>query len=161
MENNLKIFEFASNKQVRVIINETSGEPWFVAKDVCEILGYANSRKALGDHLDEDEKGVASTYTPGGDQSLLIVSEPGLYALVLGSRKPEAKAFKRWITHEVIPSIRKHGAYAAPAVIDQIIADPDYGIRLLSALKAERDKNAALQPKADYFDALVERNTLT
>ena len=156
--NELTVFQDKQFGSVRVI--ERKGEPWFVAADVCRALEIQNTADALL-RLDEDEKGVASTYTPGGDQSLLIVSEPGLYALVLGSRKPEAKAFKRWITHEVIPSIRKHGAYAAPAVIDQIIADPDYGIRLLSALKAERDKNAALQPKADYFDALVERNTLT
>lgn len=156
--NELTVFQNEQFGSVRVI--ERKGEPWFVASDVCRALEIKNTADAIS-RLEDDEKGVVSTYTPGGDQSLLIVSEPGLYALVLGSRKPEAKTFKRWVTHEVIPSIRRHGAYVTDAVIDQIIADPDYGIRLLEALKAERDKNAALQPKADYFDALVERNTLT
>lgn len=84
------------------------GEPWFVAADVCRALGIGNSRDATA-RLDDDEKGVVSTDTLGGKQELTIVNEPGLYALVLSSRKPEAKAFKRWITHEVIPSIRKTG----------------------------------------------------
>jgi len=154
----LTVFENEQFGSVRVI--EREGEPWFVAADVCRALEIQNTADALS-RLDEDEKGVASTYTPGGDQALLIVSEPGLYTLVLGSRKPEAKAFKRWITHEVIPSIRKHGVYATDAVIDQIINNPDYGIRLLEALREEREKNALLQPKADYFDTLVERRTLT
>lgn len=156
--NELAVFQHEQFGSVRVIEREC--EPWFVAADVCRALELQNTADALS-RLDEDEKGVASIYTLGGDQALLIVSEPGLYALVLGSRKPEAKAFKRWITHEVIPSIRKHGAYATNAVIDSILADPDYGIQLLTALKAERERNAVLQPKADYFDALVERNTLT
>ncbi len=156
--NELTVFQNDQFGSVRVI--EREGEPWFVAADVCRALEIAQPTRAC-ERLDEDEKGVSSIHTLGGEQELLIVSEPGLYSLVMGSRKPEAKAFQRWITHEVIPSIRKHGAYATDAVIDQIIADPDYGIRLLKALKAERDKNAALQPKADYFDALVERNTLT
>ena len=97
-----------------------------------------------------------------------MVNEPGLYTLVLGSRKPEAKAFKRWITHEVIPTIRRHGAYATQDTLENIIADPDFGIRLLNALKDERTKRRKLEsaliiarPKAAYFDALVERKTLT
>ncbi|MBY0052313.1 ORF6C domain-containing protein [Brevibacillus agri] len=103
------VFSF-HEKQVRVVVKD--GEPWFVAKDVCAILEIANSRDALG-RLDEDEKGVVLTDTLGGKQELLAVNEPGLYSLVIGSRKPEAKAFKRWITHEVIPAIRKTGMYAA------------------------------------------------
>lgn len=91
----LTVFENEQFGSVRVI--EREGEPWFVAADVCRALEIQNTADALS-RLDEDEKGVASTYTPGGDQALLIVSEPGLYTLVLGSRKPEAKAFKRWIT---------------------------------------------------------------
>lgn len=82
------------------------GEPWFVAADVCRALEIKNGRDAVA-KLDDDEKGVGLTDTPGGAQEMTIVNEPGLYTLVLGSRKPEAKAFKRWITHEVIPSIRK------------------------------------------------------
>lgn len=88
------------------------GEPWFVAADVCRALGLGNSSMAVS-KLDEDEKGISLIDTLGGEQKLGIVNEPGLYALVLSSRKPEAKAFKRWITHEVIPSIRKTGGYIA------------------------------------------------
>ena len=156
--NELAVFQNDQFGSVRVI--EREGEPWFVAADVCRALEVNDTHKAV-DRLDDDEKGRSSIPTLGGDQELLVVNEPGLYELVMGSRKPEAKAFKRWITHEVLPSIRKHGAYATAAVIDNILADPDYGIRLLEELKAEREKNSVLQPKADYFDALVERNTLT
>lgn len=156
--NELAVFQNDQFGSVRVI--EREGEPWFVAADVCRALEINDTHKAV-DRLDDDEKGRSSIPTLGGDQELLVVNEPGLYELVMGSRKPEAKAFKRWITHEVLPSIRKHGAYATADVIDSILADPDYGIRLLEELKAERERNAVLQPKADYFDALVERNTLT
>lgn len=104
-----------------------------------------------------------------------IVNEPGLYALVLGSRKPEAKAFKRWITHEVIPSIRRHGAYMTPETLEAAIMNPDYLLKVVTALKDETDKrkaleaanaaltteNAIMAPKAGYFDQLVDRNLLT
>lgn len=156
--NELAVFQNEQFGSVRVI--EREGEPWFVAADVCRALEINDTHKAV-ERLDDDEKGRSSIPTPGGDQELLVVNEPGLYELVMGSRKPEAKAFKRWVKHEVLPAIRKHGAYATAAVIVNILADPDYGIRLLKELKAEREKNAVLQPKADYFDALVERNTLT
>lgn len=106
----LKLFENPEFGKIRVV--EKDGEPWFVAVDVCRALELGNSRQALT-RLDDDEKGVISTDTPGGTQEMSIVNEPGLYTLVLGSRKPEAKAFKRWITHDVIPSIRKTGGYNA------------------------------------------------
>ncbi len=102
------IFQY-QGRAVRVVMK--NGDPWFVAKDVCDILEIANSRDAVA-RLDPDEKGVVLTDTPGGTQEVQAVNEPGLYTLILGSRKPEAKAFKRWITHEVIPAIRKTGAYA-------------------------------------------------
>lgn len=103
-------FAFDSHA-LRVIMRD--GEPWFVAADVCAALGLGNTRMAI-DRLDDDEKGISSIDTLGGRQDLIVVSEPGLYSLVLGSRKPEAKRFKRWVTHEVLPSIRKTGRYAAP-----------------------------------------------
>lgn len=106
---NLQVFQ-KDNLKVRTVIKD--GEPWFVAADVCKALEIVNGREATS-RLDDDEKGVVSTDTLGGAQSVTVVSEPGLYALVLGSRKPEAKAFKRWVTHEVIPSIRRYGVYAA------------------------------------------------
>lgn len=156
--NEITVFNNDQFGEVRLVEHE--GEPWFVAADLCRALEISDTQSALR-RLHDDEKGKDSIRTLGGTQEMLVVSEPGMYALVLGSRKPEAEVFQRWITHEVIPCIRKHGAYATADVLDQIIADPEYGIRLLEALKAEKDKNALLQPKADYFDALVERNTLT
>ena len=114
--------------QVRTLTDE-NGEPWFVAKDVCDILGITNSRDAMSS-LDDDEKGVANTDTPGGRQNVSIVSEPGLYVLIGKSRKPEAKAFRRWVNHEVLPSIRRHGVYATDDVIDKVLGNPDFGIRL-------------------------------
>ena len=102
----ITIFENEQFGSVRIITRE--GEPWFVAADVCRALENSNNRDALS-QLDDDEKGVTLTDPPGGEQELLIINEPGLYTLVLDSRKPEARAFKRWITHEVIPAIRKYG----------------------------------------------------
>ena len=111
-------FFYEGNKPIRsVLVND---DPWFVAKDVCDVLDIANSRDAVG-RLDDDERGVVSTDTLGGNQEMQAVNESGLYSLVLGSRKPEAKAFKRWITHEVIPSIRRHGAYLTPSTIEEVL----------------------------------------
>lgn len=111
--NNLKVFESPDLGKVRVV--ERSGEPWFVAADVCRALGLDSTGKALT-RLDDDEKGVNSIHTLGGSQMMTIINESGLYALVLGSRKPEAKAFKRWVTHEVLPAIRRTGRYQAGGV---------------------------------------------
>ena len=99
-------------RQVRVMTDE-QGVPWFVAADVCAVLGFGNSRQVLT-RLDPDEKGVHSTDTPGGHQSMTTVNESGLYSLILGSRKPEARAFKRWVTHDVLPAIRRTGSYSTP-----------------------------------------------
>ena len=111
MNQQLAPFDF-EGRQVR-IINDAQGEPWFVAADVLSTISL--DRKAL-ERLDDDEKGVNSIHTPGGIQEMTTVNEPGLYALVLGSRKAEAKRFKRWVTHEVLPAIRKTGSYAVPAM---------------------------------------------
>lgn len=123
----LQIFEHPEFGRIRVL--EIDGEPWFVAADVCRALEHTNTAVAL-DRLDDDEKGVSSIYTPGGNQQMSIVNEPGLYSLVLGSRKPEAKAFKRWITHEVLPSIRKTGSYSlisiSPRVEQRALTTDDY-----------------------------------
>ena len=106
----LQNFNF-SGQDVRIItIND---EPWFVGKDVADILGYSNSRKALSDHVDDEDKGVTKSDTLGGNQNITIINESGLYSLILKSKKPEAKQFKRWVTSEVLPTIRKHGTYNA------------------------------------------------
>ena len=148
-ENNLKIFEFANDKQVRVVINEQDGEPWFVAKDVCEILEFGNYRQALTTHLDEDEKGVQKMDTPGGMQDMSVINESGLYTLVMRSNKPEAKKFRKWVTSEVLPSIRKTGMYATPAKVEDILNNPDVFIETLKAFKAEREKRIELEAKAE------------
>ena len=164
--NQLKVFANPTFGSIRTL--SIDGEPWFVASDVCKALGIANNRDAVA-RLDEDEKGVALTDTLGGVQNLTTVNEPGLYALVLSSRKPEAKAFKRWITHEVIPSIRKHGGYVAG---QEHMSDEELMAKaLLMAQKTIADRDARIsalqvevavaQPKAAYFDELVDRNLLT
>jgi anti-repressor protein len=149
----MRVFDY-EGAQVRTVIQD--GLPWFVAKDVCNILEITNSRDAVA-RLDEDEKGVVLTDTPGGSQQLQAVTESGLYVLVLSSRKPEAKAFKRWVTHEVIPSIRKHGLYAT----DELLGNPDLLISLAIELKNEREQRKRLEterlrllPKADFHDAV-------
>jgi len=125
--NEIQIFEHEAFGQIRVIDRE--GEPWFVAADVCKALELGNSRQAIA-RLDNDEKGVISIDTPGGPQEMSIINEPGLYTLVLGSRKPEAKAFKRWVTHEVLPAIRQNGYYALmPVETSQRALTPDDYLR--------------------------------
>lgn len=171
--NEIRIFESNQFGKVRTVLRD--GEPWFVAVDVCRALDHSNSRMALK-RLDDDEKGASSFYTPGGEQKMTIVNEPGLYALVMGSRKPEAKAFKRWITHEVIPSIRKTGGYIAGEenmsdeellsrallMAQEKIRQRDERILQLSADNSRLVvENQIAAPKAEYFDQLVDRNLLT
>ena len=139
-----------------------NGDPWFVGKDVAEILGYSKARNAISAHVDpEDKKDAPIQGTLGGVQSMTIINESGVYSLIFGSKLPKAKRFKHWVTSEVLPSIRKHGAYATEATIDNILEDPDFGIRLLNQLKEERQKTAALKakneemlPKAIFADAV-------
>lgn len=169
--NNLQVFNYNGN-EVRTI--QKDGEPWWVLKDVCEVLGLSSPHKVF-DRLDEDEKGRNQIPTPGGEQEMTVINESGLYNVILRGDKPEAKPFRKWVTSEVLPSIRKHGAYMTPETLEQAILNPDMMIKLCTALKDEQDKNKALQavnssltvdnqimkPKADYFDELVDRNLLT
>lgn len=141
-----------NSKPVRTVVKD--GEPWFIAKDVCDILEISNSRDAIS-RLDDDEKDVAIADTPGGMQSMTVISESGVYALIFTSRKPEAENFKRWIRKEVIPSIRKHGAYMTPETIEKVLSDPDTIIQLATALKEERQRRLVLEPKAEQFDKFI------
>ena len=156
--NDIQVFDNAEYGQIRAFLNE-DGEPVFVAKDVCAILDLGNPRSSLA-LLDDDEKGVHSVDTPGGAQKMTTVTEPGFYKLVMRSRKPEAKAFQRWVTHEVLPALRAKGTYTAPMTREQrvraalaesnaIIVELDGENR---ALKAE---NAELRPKALFADAVA------
>lgn len=184
--NELQIFQYKNNE---IRTTEQDGEIWFVLKDVCELFGETNYRR-VASRLDDDEKGVSQIATHGGKQNMIIINESGLYSALFAmqpekargvdneyieTRKKQLKQFKRWVTSEVIPSIRKHGAYMTDDTIEQILSDPDTIIRLATDLKAEREKrkeleaanseltadNQIMKPKADYFDKMVDRNLLT
>ena len=145
--NNLQVFKNDQFGEIRTV--EIGGEPWFVGKDIAERLGYSNTRKALGDHVDDDDKGVTKCDTLGGTQDITIINESGLYSLVLSSKLPTAKQFKRWITSDVIPTIRKHGAYMTPETIEKMLLNPDTIINLASQLKSEREKRIVLEGKVE------------
>ena len=158
--NDLQIFKNKEFGDVRVI--EKEGEPWFVGKDIAEALGYQNARKAIGDHVDEEDKGVTKCDTLGGKQNLSVINESGLYSLILSSKLPTAKKFKRWVTSEVLPSIRNHGLYAT----DELLNNPDFLIKTLETLKAEREKRKELEtlqekqkPKVIFADAVSTSST--
>ena len=160
--NELEIFENPDFGKVRTM--EINGEPYFVGKDVAEILGYSNPQKALRDHIDEEDKTLNDLFTVNGTKGVLI-NESGLYSLILSSKLPKAKEFKRWVTSDVLPSIHRHGLYAT----DELIANPDIAIAAFQALKEEREKSrqlmdtvavqtqqiAELQPKASYYDVVL------
>ena len=141
-------------------------EPLFCAADVCRALGYTNGPKATKDHCDEGD--ITKRYTPtsSGEQNMTFVNESGLYSLIFGSKLESAKQFKKWVTGEVLPSIRKHGAYMTQTTIDSIIEDPDNAIRLLQTLKEEKEQRKALEakiieqePKVIFADAIVGSQT--
>lgn len=179
MTNEIMNFEFDGNNVRTMQIN---GEAWFVGKDVATVLGYARPTKAIHDHVDQEDQceqivTISQSSQNGTPQNTLLVAESGVYSLIFASKLPAAKKFKRWVTSEVLPSIRKHGAYATPETIESILANPDNGIKLLQALKDERSqKEQALleaskerearaiaeqklseaKPKLDYVDKILE-----
>lgn len=162
MENKLMIFENDAFGKVRTL--NLNGEPWFVAVDVCSVLDLSNPTIAVS-RLDEDER---AKFNLGRQGDATIVNEPGLYTLVLGSRKPEAKAFKRWITHEVIPAIRKHGVYITDEKLKLFAEHPELLGALMKSLYAAHAENLrhraerqTLLPKADYYDAFMDADGCT
>lgn len=157
--NNLQIFTNQEFGQIRTV--DVNNEPWFVGKDVCEALGYTNSRKALCDHVKESHKNTVTIRDGIGNPNKTIIDEAGLYSLVMRSKLPQAEAFQEWVTGEVIPSIRKHGAYMTDDVIKQAIQSPDFLIKLATELKEEKEARqqaeASLQvakPKVLFADAV-------
>ena len=147
------------------IIND---EPYFVGKDAAISLGYSNPRKAIIDHVDEEDKGVTKCDTLGGSQDFTVINESGLYSLILSSKLPKAKAFKRWVTHEVIPSIRKTGAYMTDSLLDRVKNDPEIIYSLAEELLNARNKVKGLEtelsvakPKAEFYDTFVNPNDCT
>lgn len=159
----LQIYKNAELGSVRTTV--IGVEPFFVGKDVAEILGYSNPQKALRDHVDEEDKTLNDSFTVNGTKGVLI-NESGLYSLILRSQLPKAQKFKRWVTSEVLPSIRRHGMYAT----DELIANPDLAIAAFTTLKEERERRMALeevaavqkqqiaemQPKATYYDVVLK-----
>lgn len=161
--NNLEVFNFES-KEVRTLLIDN--EPWFVGKDVADILGYQNGSRDINRHVDEDDRHKVMIFDGNQDKETIIINESGLYSLILSSKMPNAKKFKRWVTSEVLPSLRKHGVYATEETIDKILSNPDFGIRLLSELKEEREKtkllkneNEQLKPKALFADTVSASDT--
>ena len=164
----LQVFKFNDNEVRTIVIND---EPWFVLKDLCEILNLSNPT-AVAERLDDDER---TKFNLGRQGKTNIVNESGLYTIILRSDKPQAKTFRKWVTNEVLPTIRKHGAYMTEQTLEQALTSPDFLIKLATELKEEKEKRKALevrnstlllenetmQPKAAYFDDLVDRNLLT
>lgn len=143
----LQIFNSPEFGEIRTI--EKNGEPWFVGKDVAAALGYEKPTDAVRKHVDVEDRGISKMETPSGAQETTIINESGLYSLVLSSKLPTAKKFKRWITSEVIPSIRKHGAYMTPDKLEEVLLKPDTLIQLAQNLKAEQEKRMALEVKME------------
>ena len=165
MDNKLMTFENAVFGKIRTLTID--GEPWFVAVDVCRALEIGNPTDAMR-RLDADERTLVSIEGASNGLPVNVVNEPGLYTLILGSRKPEAKAFKRWITHEVIPAIRKHGAYMTKSVLEQVLENPELVLLMAQRMLEEQRKNELLQqelrlakPKADFYDAFIHPECCT
>ena len=168
MKNELKTFTNDNFGSIRGI--EIDGEGWLVGRDVAKALGYKNISDALKKHVDEEDKGVAKCDTLGGIQEMTVINESGFYSLVLGSKLPNAKKFKKWVTSEVLPSIRKHGMYAT----DELLDNPDLLIQIATKLKEERELNRRLQeeneeknklikkqkPKAEFYDEIIDSTTV-
>ncbi|KON10055.1 phage antirepressor KilAC domain-containing protein [Clostridium botulinum] len=170
---NLQIFKNQEFGSVRTI--KKKNEIWFVGKDVAKCLGYERPTKAIQDRVDnEDKDEVPIQDSMGRNQNTPIINESGLYSLVLSSKLPTAKKFKRWVTAEILPSIRRHGAYMTENVLDEVINNPDFGIKLLTQLKKEKEEKKKLElqnrqkdqligelkPKADYTDRILKNKGL-
>ena len=147
----LQNFSFGS-LELRVV--QISGDPWFMAKDVCDVLNHSDTSMATKS-LDEDEKLVQTLFVSGQNRPVTLINESGLYSLVLRSNKPEAKVFKKWVTSEVLPAIRKHGGYLTPEKTSELIANPDLIIELAQNLKAEREKRKQAEELAERNEATI------
>lgn len=153
MSNEIQQFDFKG--AALLTLTDENGEPWFVAKDVCDVLGYTNASKAISDHVDSEDKLNNESLSSLGQRGGWLVNESGLYSLVLSSKLPTAKEFKRWVTHEVLPSIRRHGAYMTQQTLDKALTSPDFLIQLATKLKEEQEKAKELEPKARFADAVA------
>lgn len=162
--NEIQIFNFENN-QVRTL--NIDGQPYFVGKDVADILGYADQNKALAMHVDDEDKLNDKTASSLGQRGGWLINESGLYSLILSSKMPNAKKFKRWVTSEVLPAIVHKGVYMTDDVIEKVIKDPDFIIKLATELKEEKTKRLVaeqqvyeLKPKATYYDLVLQNKSL-
>lgn len=162
--NNIQIFKNDSFGAVRTV--EVEGVPYFVGKDVAEILGYTNPTKALQDHVDSEDMTFNESLKLSRQSGAWLINESGVYALVFGSKLPKAKEFKHWVTSEILPTIRKHGAYMTDSVIEQALTSPDFLIQLATQLKEEQAQRKALEqrvkadrPKVLFADAVESSQT--
>ena len=162
--NDIRVFKNPEFGSIRVV--ELDGDPWFVGKDVANNLGYQNSSKAIIDHVDKGDKLNNKSLSSLGQRGGWLINESGLYSLILSSKLPEAKKFKRWVTSEVLPSIRKHGAYMTGETLEQALTSPDFLIKLATKLKDEQEKNKVLtadnermKPKEIFTDAVTASDT--
>lgn len=147
MNNDLQVWNYESSEIRTVTIDN---EPWFVGKDVAAVLGYSNTRDALAKHVDDEDKNtVVIRDGIQGNPNTIVINESGLYSLVLSSKLPTAKKFKRWVTNEVLPSIRKHGAYMTDQTLEQALTSPDFLIQLATQLKQEKEKREQLEAQAE------------
>ncbi|MFJ6963483.1 MAG: phage antirepressor KilAC domain-containing protein [Limosilactobacillus fermentum] len=164
MENQLQVFDFEGSNVRTVTIND---EPYFVGKDVATILGYKRTADALKAHVDDEDKLTRQFTDSGQNREMKVINESGLYSLILSSKLPSAKKFKRWVTSEVLPAIRKHGAYMTNEKIEEVLLNPDTIIKLATELKTERERRSIaeqrvneLTPKASYYDLVLSNESL-
>lgn len=141
-ENEIQVWNYESS-EVRTV--QVNGEPWFVGKDVATVLGYSNTRDAIARHVDEEDKAGVGIHDGSQMREVVVVNESGLYSLVLSSKLPNAKKFKRWVTSEVLPSIRKHGAYMTDQALEKALTNPDFLIQLATQLKTEQEQRRRLE----------------
>lgn len=141
-ENEIQVWNYESS-EVRTV--QVNGEPWFVGKDVATVLGYSNTRDAIARHVDEEDKAGVGIHDGSQMREVVVVNESGLYSLVLSSKLPNAKKFKRWVTSEVLPSIRKHGAYMTEQTLERALTSPDFLIELATQLKTEQEQRRRLE----------------
>lgn len=167
MKNQLQVFENENFGKIRVV--EIDGMPWFAGKDVTSILGYGNGSRDINRHVDsEDRQNYRNGTSEINNRGITVINESGLYSLILSSKLPKAKEFKRWVTSEILPSIRKHGAYVTDEVLEAAIKSQDFAFDLFQKLLTEKGRNIALQskvnslaPKAQYCDVILQcKNTV-
>ncbi|TFZ15500.1 phage antirepressor [Limosilactobacillus fermentum] len=161
---NQQLFNFEGN-QVRIL--SIDSEPYFVGRDVADILGYQNGSRDINRHVDDEDRTKQMIFDGNQKKETIVINESGLYSLILSSKLPSAKRFKHWVTSEVLPAIRKHGAYLTPEKVEEVLLNPDTIIKLATELKTERERRSIaeqrvneLTPKASYYDLVLSNKSL-